>query len=116
MGLLLLLFGGPILWLFCAMAAMSVASSKGLSGCGFALLGILLGPVGLLIALIMPPDPEHRMKLGVQRGLLSPCPYCAEPIRREATICRHCGRSMNPLPPEAGLLEEAVKWFSSRIR
>lgn len=114
MGLLLLLFGGPILWIFCALAAMSVASSKGLSGCGFALLGLLLGPIGLIIALVMPPDPEHKLKLGVQSGSLSPCPYCAEPIRREATACRYCGRPVNPLPPDTGLLEEVSNWLTRR--
>lgn len=29
------------------------------------------------------------------------CPYCAEYIKREAKVCRHCGRDVEP--KEAGL-------------
>lgn len=27
------------------------------------------------------------------------CPQCAEPIRREAKKCRHCGANVEPMPP-----------------
>ncbi|HEV3483599.1 MAG TPA: hypothetical protein VGR97_14870 [Candidatus Acidoferrales bacterium] len=29
---------------------------------------------------------------------LKPCPFCAEPIRREAKVCRYCNRAVEPQP------------------
>jgi hypothetical protein len=35
--------------------------------------------------------------------LLRPCPKCAELIQRAAVVCRHCGASVEALPPPAGV-------------
>jgi len=42
-------------WIICAFIGLAIGSSKGQAAAGF-LLGLLLGPVGLLIALIMKPS------------------------------------------------------------
>jgi hypothetical protein len=47
-------------------------------------LSILLGPIGWLIA-------------ALSRGNLRKCPHCAEFVKLEATVCRHCGKELPKL-------------------
>lgn len=51
MGIELLIIG-PIIWLFFGLVAMSIAGSKNRSGCLWFLLGLLLGPFSLVVALL----------------------------------------------------------------
>lgn len=76
------------IWILFGLVASVIASSKGRSGCGWFLLGILLGPFSLMVA-AMPslkiannnePDPKTHFI----------CPDCAEFVRKEARICKHC--------------------------
>src|SRR6266536_483013 len=49
-------------------------------------LSILLGPIGWLIA-------------ALSRGNLRKCPHCAEFMKPEAKVCRHCGKELPELQP-----------------
>jgi len=75
-----------IIWLCCGIAAAMVASSKGRSTGGWFFLGILLGPFGLIFALL-------AGKEGPAQGERK-CPFCAEFIKKEAVVCKHCGRDL----------------------
>ena len=44
-----------LFWLACAFAAFLVAGFKGRSGCGFAILTLMFGPLGLIAAAIASP-------------------------------------------------------------
>jgi len=74
-----------------------VMRSKGRSWFGGFALGFLLGPIGLLIALIVRsrgnPVP---MRPRVFRDLRK-CPSCGQFISSYAPRCRHCGNPVEPL-------------------
>ena len=49
-----------IVWLICGLIAASVMSGKGRSGLGGLALGVLLGPIGVIIALVIRPSEESE--------------------------------------------------------
>jgi hypothetical protein len=87
-----------IFWLLFGVAAMLVMQNKGRSGCGGFALGFLLGPFGLIIALVLSSDQAVLEKSSLETGEMRKCPFCAEVIRKEARKCRYCGSDIPALP------------------
>jgi hypothetical protein len=86
-----------IFWLLFGVAAMLVMQNKGRSGCGGFALGFLLGPFGLIIALVLSSDQAVLEKSSLETGEMRKCPFCAEVIRKEARKCRYCGSDIPAL-------------------
>ena len=55
-------------------------------GKGF-LAGFLLGPFGILLVFALPKVP--------QEGRTKKCPYCAEIIKEDAKVCKHCNKEFS---------------------
>jgi len=73
--------------LLCLLAA-KIASDKGRSGTGFFLLSFFLSPIVGLLAVCIARTNEAKSMLA---SGCKKCPDCAEYIKREAKVCRHCG-------------------------
>lgn len=81
-----------------------IASKKGRSGFGFFLLSLLLTPlVGILASLVASP----KMAIAGKK-----CPFCAEIVKSEAKVCKHCGRDL----PATGLEEVGDRYGPSGER
>jgi hypothetical protein len=84
-----------LIWVACGLFAASIASSKGYSGCLWAIIGFLLGPLALLgIGFMEKKAPDETQDY--EGPAMRPCPYCVEPIRWKAIKCKHCGSEVTP--------------------
>lgn len=79
-----------VIWLSQAAITSLIAKSKGRRGFVWYWLGLLLPFVALLLVSIINPTAAH---LAARRK----CPHCAELIRDEAKVCKHCGRAVAPM-------------------
>jgi hypothetical protein len=88
------LFLGWLVLLGLAIVVGIAASVRGRNGVGWFFLAVVITPLiaGLLVLVL--PDANYSRK----------CPFCAELVRREAVVCKHCGRD---LPPDRDIADEA---------
>jgi RNA polymerase subunit RPABC4/transcription elongation factor Spt4 len=81
-------------WVLCGIIGAMIGSRKG-AGCSGFLLGILLGPLGIIISIVM-------------RGDRKACPYCKELIQKDAVKCPKCGAILSD--SQQVLSKRVIKW------
>lgn len=89
-----------VVWIFGSVLAGKLAERKGLRGGTYVLISLLLSPlVGLIAAAVATPNERAVEDARVASGTDRKCPYCAEVVKREATICRFCHKELQPPEP-----------------
>ncbi|HPN69483.1 MAG TPA: zinc ribbon domain-containing protein [Saprospiraceae bacterium] len=79
------------IWICLGVIGAMISGQKGNNGCGGFALGILLGPIGLLMAFFSSDNEEAKM---AKKGYTRKCPHCAEFVKSDANICKHCGSTL----------------------
>jgi len=82
------------IWILCGLIAVAIGRSKGQSDFATFLVGLLLGPIGILLVLLSKTDTAAVERRQIATGQLKKCPFCGEMIKTEAVVCRFCGRDL----------------------
>ncbi|MDO8897997.1 MAG: hypothetical protein Q7V19_10135 [Bacteroidales bacterium] len=80
-----------ILWLIFGVVSSIIASAKGYDGCGYFILGVLLGPIGILIAIFNPNKKLYQVK----KTTVKKCKFCSFDDNTDAPFCPACGLDKN---------------------
>lgn len=84
-------------WLLFAVVVGVIASSRGRSGFGWFFLSVFLSP---LLTVILVLALGHVKVDPIAEGTHVKCPACAEPVRKEAIKCKHCGADIASMVQE----------------
>ena len=79
-----------IVWFLCGIIAGTIGEWRRVGFVLHFLIGILFGPIGILTAFLFRPTDEERYRSDGTSSGLTKCPYCAEYVKVEARICKHC--------------------------
>ena len=78
-------------WLIFSFVVMAIAEARGRSVWSFFWLSLLASPlIALIVLVVTPPTREQAERLAMRGGDSKRCPHCAELVKREALVCKHC--------------------------
>lgn len=87
-----------VVYVVFAVATGALAAKKGRSGVLWGLLAFIFTPLVIIIVACLSTDETAKEKnmRSLEDMDYRDCPYCAEKIKREACVCKHCGKDVEP--------------------
>lgn len=79
-----------------SVAVAMLASKKGRSAFSWFLLSVVLSPLLAVIFLLVNKDMKEEKALQELQKTHVKCPDCAELVKAEASVCKHCGCKLIP--------------------
>lgn len=76
-------------WLICGGIAAWIVKERGGDAVNGFLVGLLLGPLGFVAAFFMGNERQVEANK-VAAGVFKKCPRCAELVKPDALVCKHC--------------------------
>ena len=70
------------------------AANKGRSIFLWFLIGFLIGPFGFILSLVVAKNTKAIEEKAINSGEMRKCPFCAEIVKSEAKICKHCSKEL----------------------
>jgi len=80
------------LWVFLSLLVGYFAGKKGRSPGNWFFISLFISPLIAGFLLLIGADISEQENF--KNGVLKKCLYCAEPIKREAVKCKHCGADL----------------------
>lgn len=91
--------GYALCWVAFATLAAIIASAKNRNGWAWFFVGLIFGLFSLIAAACVGKLDARGQPIGSDE---TSCPFCAEPIRLQAVLCRHCRSDIPPRAAEEG--------------
>ena len=109
----MIFIGYLLFWAMLACIPALIAKNKGRDFVFWYLYGFLIFPVALINSLAISPSIEGLEQQALDNGKRK-CPFCAEMVKFEAKICKHCG---GQLPQAAKVLrhDREISWSDIRF-
>jgi len=82
-----------VLWVAAVLIPAIVASMKGRPFVGWLLYSLFLTPIAFIHALCL-------VNISGDESQLKKCPFCAEVVKLDAKLCKHCGSKLQFLGEE----------------
>lgn len=97
------------LWIVLTIFAVYYGHKRGQSVIFCLIISVFLSPLIAFIAIALTkPKTEVVEARELKSGKMKRCPHCAELVRKEARVCKHCQQSFAPKSPAASNVSTGI--------